>query len=173
MPSAKNNEILLKSRDILKEGKGFYFTDFTGLTVHTLEGLRRELKKHKGEYLVIKNTLGSIAFRDLGLDETMLKSVFVGSTGIAIAYDDPVVLAKILKETANLKIKGGYIEGSFYDTQAVTRLSRIPPKQMLIAQLLESRNIVGNLVGTLQGTIRNLIYTLDAVSTNMKGKEAK
>lgn len=173
MPSAKNNEILQKSRDILKEGKGFYFTDFTGLTVQTLEGLRRELKKHKGEYLVIKNTLGSIAFRDLGLEETTLKSVFAGSTGIAIAYDDPVVLAKILKDTSNLKIKGGYIEGSFYDTQAVTQLSRIPPRQMLIAQLLGSMNVAGNLVGVLQGIVRNLIYTLDAVSNNMKGKETK
>jgi len=169
MPSAKNTEVLQKSKDLLKEGKGFYFTDFTGLTVRTLESLRRELKNNRGDYLVIKNTLGDLTFREMGLEESAAKKVFVGSTGIAIAYDDPVVLAKILKETVNLKIKGALIEGAFYDTQAILRLSQISSKTVLYGELVGALNIIGNMVGVLEGALRNFLYTIEAI----RNKETK
>lgn len=168
MPSDKNVQGLEKSKQVLKEGKGFYFTDFTGITVQSLEHLRRELKKNHGEYIVIKNTLGSIAFRELGLDEVNAKRIFVGATGIAVAYDDPIVLAKILKDTSSIKIKGGMIEGSFYDTPAVIRLALTPPRDILIAGLVGTINLAGNLVGVLQGNLRDLVYTLEMMTKKEK-----
>jgi large subunit ribosomal protein L10 len=169
MPSQKNTQSLEKAKALIKDGKAFYFTDFTGLTVAKLEKLRRELKKNQGGYLVAKNTLGYLALKDFGLTEDQADKFFVGATGIAIAYEDPVVLAKILKETDNLKIKGGYIEGQYIDAAAVTRLSQIPSKKVLLGGVVGSLNIIGNFVYTLESILRSLVYTIEA----MKTKEVK
>jgi large subunit ribosomal protein L10 len=169
MPSQRNTQSLEKAKARLKAGKAFYFTDFTGLPVAKLEKLRRELKKNQGEYLVAKNTLGSLALKDFGLTEEKAGKFFVGATGIAIAYDDPVVLAKILKDTDNLKIKGGFIEGEYFDAAAVVRLSQIPSRKILLGGVVGSLNIIGNFVYTLESILRSLVYTIEA----MKTKEVK
>jgi large subunit ribosomal protein L10 len=168
MPSQKNIDYVHTTKEQLKSGKAFYFTDFTGLSVQNLEALRRELNKNSAAYLVLKNTLGYLAMKDLGFNDT-LRELFIGPTGIAIAYDDPVVLAKILKETKDLKIKGCYIQGTFFDANAVMRLSQIPSKDVLLSSVVGSLNLISNLVGVLEGILRNVIYTIDA----MKNKEAK
>lgn len=169
MPSQKNIEYVEKTKERLKSGKAFYFTDFTGMNVYALEQLRKELKANNGMYLVLKNTLGFIAVKDLGFDDTAFHQLFVGPTGIVIAFDDPLVLAKILTNTKNLKIKGGIVEGSFFDTQQVIRFSKIPSRDVLLSTLAGSLNIVGNFVNILEGLLRNLVYTLEA----MKKKEVK
>ncbi len=169
MPSQKNIEYLKKTKDILRTGKAFYFTDFTGLSVKNLESLRRELKKNNGNYLVLKNTLGFLVMKDMGVDETIAKQLFVGPTGIAIAFDDPIVLAKILTNRDNLRIKGSFIEGKFIDTNGVIQFSKIPSREALYSQLVGSLNMLGNFVNVLESMMRNLINTLEAV----RNKEAK
>lgn len=168
MPSQNNIKYIENIKERLKTGKAFYFTDFTGLSVQNLEKLRKELKKNRATYLVLKNTLGYLAMKDLGLDDS-IRELFIGPTGIAIAFDDPIVLAKILKRTENLKIKGCFIEGTFFGTNEVLKLSEIPSKDVLLSTLVGSLSIVGNLVGVFEGLLRNLIYTIDAI----KNKEEK
>lgn len=169
MPPQKNVEALEKTKERLKTGNAFYFTDFTGLSVKALEKLRIELKKNQGNYLVLKNTLGFLAMKDLGFDEKTIKELFTGPTGIAIAFDDPIVLAKILANHENLRIKGSFIEGKFFATEGVLEFSKIPSKNALYSQLVGSLNMLGNFVNTLQCILRDLITTLEAV----KNKEAK
>jgi large subunit ribosomal protein L10 len=168
MPSQKNLELLKKTRDVLKDGKAFYFTEFTGITVAKLETLRRELKKNQGTYLVVKNTLGLIAMKEMGFDDNMIGKIFTSATGIAIAYDDPIVLAKVLRDAENIKIKGGIIEGEFYDTSSVLRFSEIPSKFVLYGQLAGSLNLLGNLAGILEEIMRKFVHALEAVK-NQKG----
>lgn len=169
MPSANNRQNLEKAKTRLKDGKAFYFTDFTGMTVARLEKLRRELKKSRGDYLVTKNTLGQLALKEYGITDERLVGFFTGPTGIVVAYDDPVALAKILKETEDLKIKGGYVEGQYFDAAGVVRFAQIPSRSALLASVVGSLNIMGSFVYTLEGILRSLVYTLEA----MKNKEAK
>ena len=172
MPAQKKLEYVAKLKERLKDGKAYYFTDFTGLAVKNLEALRRELRKNSASYVVLRNTLGYLTMKDLGFDENAIGELFVGPTGIAIAFDDPVVLAKILSNVENLKVKGGIIEGQFVDTDGVSRLARIPPKEVLYSSLVGSINILGNFVGTLESMIRNLMSTLEALAEK-NNKEAK
>ena len=58
MPSQKNMDYLKKTKEKLKDCTALYFTDFTGLSVKSMENLRKELKKNNGNYIVLKNTLG-------------------------------------------------------------------------------------------------------------------
>ena len=169
MPSPSNIEYVAKTKERLKIGKAFYFTDFTGLSVQSLEKLRKELKRNSATYLVLKNTLGFLAMKDLGFNETAIQKLFVGPTGIIIAFDDPIVLAKILKNTQNLRIKGCYIEGTFFDASEVLRLSQIPSREVLLIMIVGSVNIIRNFVGVLENLLSNLIYTIEAI----KNKEEK
>ena len=171
MPSQKKFEYVEKVKERLKPGKAFYFTDFTGLTVKKMQVLRAELKKNKGTYLVLKNTLGFLAMKEMGFDEPSIRQLFIGPTGVAIAFEDPVVLAKILNDTEQLKVKGGFVEGEYLDSTKIVEFSKIPPRDVLYGQIVGSINVIANFVGTLESIIRNLMFTLEAIKE--KNKEAK
>lgn len=169
MPSQQNIAYLEKTKEKLASGKAFYFTDFTGLSVASIEKLRRELRKNHGLYLILKNTIGYLAMKDMGYEETTIKQLFAGPTGIAIALDDPIALAKIVTSHENLKVKGSIIEGKFFVTEKVFEFAKIPSKDALYSQVVGALNVMGNFVHVLEGMLRNIISTLDA----MKNKEAK
>jgi len=167
MPSQRNVETLKKSTEIMKNGKAFYFTEFTGLNVQQLENLRRELKKNQCNYLVIKNTLGLLALKNLGYEIESIKKIFYGPIGIAIAYDDPLIPTKILKEVRGLKIKGAFVEGNIYDAGGVAELAKIPSKTVLLQSVVGSLNILGNLVNTLNSIMQNFVYTVDEIKNKI------
>lgn len=169
MPSKQNIEYLEKTKKQLQKGTAYYFTDFTGLSVQNMENLRRELKKNNGNYIILKNTIGYLAMKEMGYDEVKVKLLFTGPTGIAIAFDDPIALAKIITTHENLKIKGSFIEGEYFVTDDVLRFSRIPSKNALIGQIVGSINVIGSFVHTLESIIRNFVGTIDA----LKDKEVK
>jgi large subunit ribosomal protein L10 len=171
MPSQKKFEYVEKVKERLKPGKAFYFTDFTGLTVKKMQVLRSELRKNKATYLVLKNTLGLLAMKEMGFDEPSIRQLFIGPTGVAIAFEDPVILAKILNDTDKLKVKGGFVEGEYFDSTKIVEFSKIPPRDVLYGQIVGSINVIANFVGTLESTIRNLMYTLEAMKD--KNKEVK
>jgi large subunit ribosomal protein L10 len=109
--------------------------------------------------------------KDMGFEDKSIQELFIGPTGLAIAFDDPVGLAKILNNTENLKLKGGFVEGEFLDTTRIVEFARIPPRELLYGQLVGSINVIGNFVGVLESVIRNFMYTLEAIKE--KDKEAK
>ncbi len=163
MASQKNIETLRRSMELLQNGKAFYFTEFTGLKVQQLERLRRELKKNQCNYLVVKNTIGLIAFKNLGYATESIKEQMFGPLGIAIAYDDPLVPTKILKDTQGLRIKCAFIEGLVYDAAGVAELAKIPSKNVVLQTLVGSLNIVGNLIYTLNCVLQNFVFTVDSI----------
>jgi large subunit ribosomal protein L10 len=169
MPSQQNKEYLQQTKDRLKDGTAFYFTDFTGLSVQHMETLRRELRKQKGNYVVLKNTIGFLAMKEMGFDEETIKTLFSGPTGIAIALEDPMALAKVITNHESLKIKGSFIDGKYFGADQVVAFARIPSKEVLYQQVVGSMNMIGSLVNVLEGIIRNLIGTLQGVHK----KEAK
>uniref|UniRef100_A0A7C6AG57 Large ribosomal subunit protein uL10 n=1 Tax=candidate division WOR-3 bacterium TaxID=2052148 RepID=A0A7C6AG57_UNCW3 len=167
MPSQRNVETLKKSTEMMKNGKAFYFTEFTGLNVQQLENLRRELKKNQCNYLVIKNTLGLLALKNLGYEIEPIKKILYGPIGIAIAYDDPLIPTKILKEVQGLKIKGAFVEGNIYDAGGVAELAKIPSKAVLLQSIVGSLNLLGNLVNTLNSIMQNFVYTVDGIKNKI------
>ena len=171
MPSQKKFEYVEKVKERLKPGKAFYFTDFTGLTVKKMQVLRSELRKHKATYLVLKNTLGFLAMKEMGFDEPSIRQLFIGPTGVAIAFEDPVILAKILNDTEQLRVKGGFVEGEYLDSTKIVEFSKIPPRDVLYGQIVGSINVIANFVGTLESIIRDLMHTLEAMKD--KNKEVK
>jgi large subunit ribosomal protein L10 len=137
--------------------------DFRGMTVDDANSLRAKLREAGGkqiEYRVTKNTLLKIATR--GTKHEPLAMHLEGPTAIAIAFDEPSAMAKVLvafaKENAKFRIKGGVVEGELVDPAGVAVLALLPSK-------LELR---GMLAGTLQSPLRNLAGTLQSLLGHLR-----
>lgn len=166
--TAEKEQLVLAMKEKLEKTKGAVFTSYRGLTVAQDTALRRKLREAGVEYRVVKNTLTRIAAKQANIEG--LDKHLEGTTAIAFSFQDPVAPAKIisnfLKETKTqaLEIKAGLVEGKVIDPSGVKALANLPPKEVLLAQMLAGMQspMVG-LVNVLQGTTRNLVYALDAI----------
>ena len=122
----------------LKAARMAIVTEYRGLSVAQMTKLRREVRQASGEYQVIKNTLVRRALADTAFGA--LERLLEGPNGWVFAYDDPVVLSKMLvkfvDDNDKFKIKGGVFEGEFMDPARVKVLSQMPSKPELQAKLL-------------------------------------
>src|SRR6266700_6692907 len=123
----------------LKSAKMAIVTEYRGLSVAQMTRLRREIRDASGEYQVIKNTLVRRALDGTAYGD--LERLLEGPNGWVFAYDDPVMLAKMLVKfvednNEKLTIKGGVFEGEFMDPAKVKFLARMPSKPELQAKLL-------------------------------------
>ena len=166
-------EIVEELREKVGRAQVGILADFTGLTVEAMGPLRRQLKDSQAELKVAKNTLLK---RAAGADSilTPIASDLKGPNALALGYADPVALAKILVKFAQdkplFKIKGGVLSGQTLTVADVEALSKLPAKEVILAQLLGVLQAVPtSLVTVLAGVIRNLLNVLVAIK-DQKGE---
>ncbi|MEM5948730.1 50S ribosomal protein L10 [Spirochaetia bacterium 38H-sp] len=153
-------------RELFKDGKGYIFTDYRGLTVEQITKIRNELREKNAVLKVIKNRYAKIAFSELEISD--LDEILKGPTAVAIAHDDAAPVAKVLydyvKETP-VKVKAGIIEGKLFGPEEVEAFSKLPSRLELIAMLMSAMNAPAqNFVYALNGVTTKLVRTLQAVA---------
>lgn len=166
MPRPEKVAIVEELKDKLSRSRGAILADYRGLNVKQVTELRSKLRAAGVEYKVVKNTLATIAAKELGLDD--LVEYLNGPTAVAFGYDDPVAPAKILadfaKENKALELKGGVLTGNVIDVDDVKALAELPSREELLAQVVRGMQApIAGMVNVLQGTIRNFVYALEAV----------
>ena len=133
--------------------------DYKGMNVPQVTELRRELRKAKAGYKVVKNTLAKRALK--GTTFEALSIHFEGTTAVAYTDKDPVGLAKALtgfmKNAPTLQIKAAVVQGQSLKPAEVSQLATMPGKPELYAMLL----------GTLQAPMVNLVRALSAVPRDL------
>ncbi len=171
MPTTQKEDTIAGVHDALKNSQGIVFTDYRGLTVAQVSDLRKKLRDADASFAVVKNTLFKRASEGLVDADPKLDETLNGPTAIAFAKSDPVSTAKILTDyiAANrntpLKIKGGLVGGKFFTPAQVDQLSKTPPREVLISQMLGAFNSpISGFVGTLNGILGNFVFTLQAVA---------
>lgn len=172
MPSEKvlqkKQEIVKELAEKLKAAPSGVLVDYKGIGVADDTALRKELRAGGVDYFVVKNTLLRLAAKEAGLEE--LDSVLSGTTAIALSTDDMIAPAKILGKFATdhkefFDIKIGFIEGNVISKEEVMALSKLPSKEVLIAQVLGGLNApISGLVGVLSGLQRGLVVALNAIA---------
>jgi large subunit ribosomal protein L10 len=139
----------------LRESTSTVVADYRGLNVAQVTLLRKQLREAGVEFQVLKNSLVSRAAASAELSE--LDSVLTGPTAVAFGTD-AVAPAKILSDFAKkndaLKIKGGIVDGRFYDAAQVKALADLPSREGLLSMLLS----------VLQAPVRNFALAVKAVS---------
>lgn len=133
----KKNEID-RLKEKFEKATTAVIAEYKGLKVSEITALRRALREVAGEYRVAKNTLIALAIE--GSPYLSLKELLTGQNGLVIGYGDAVGLAKIItqyaKEHDKFNIKGGMADGQFLAASRVERLSQLPSREILRAQLL-------------------------------------
>jgi large subunit ribosomal protein L10 len=170
-PKPEKVEAVRTISELLDRSSGLVLTDYRGFTVADKAELTRRLRGAGAEYHVVKNTLFRRAYGERGDDpSTMLE----GPTAIAFALEDPVAPTKVvldfMREKRKGVVKGGLVEGRLYDTEGVTKLSQLPPKPVLLAQVVGSiQGPLSGLVFTLQGVLGSFVRTLQAIHDQQAG----
>ncbi len=146
--------------------KGIVFTDYRGLNVEEITELRNSLRSAELEYKVVKNTLAKRAAEGTPVDAA--KDILMGPVGIAIGYDDPVLLVKKVlaynKGNEKLEIKGGIVEGSVCDVEQMKVISLLPPREVQLAMLAGAMNAPATkFAGLLSATVTRFAYALEAL----------
>ena len=128
MPSEKNQDELAQLTEKLDKAKAVYFTDFLGLDVSSITELRSEFFKASIEFKVAKNTLLKLAAENINLEG--LDDFLVGSTAIAISYDEPTAPAKVLKKFTEdhdkPEVKAILFDGEVLDGSEYLKFATLP-----------------------------------------------
>ena len=153
---AAKQQLVDEVAEKIKKAKSVVLVNHCGLTVEQDTAMRAELRKADVEYKVIKNKILVRALEKAGI--TGMESVFEGPTAVAFSYEDAIAGAKILvdngSKTKMLELKGGVIEGKASGVDEVKVLASIPPKPVLLSQL----------VGLLSAPMRNLAVVISEIA---------
>ena len=158
----------------LNTSKSMVMVDFKGITVEEITALRVKFREAGVDYVVLKISLVDLALKEVGIEG--LHHLLVGPSAFAFGMKDEVAPAKIISEfidqskSDKMAIKAGIVEGKVVDKAAVIALSKLPPREVLVARMMGSLNApVSNFVGVLSATLRSLVYAVDAVRKQKEG----
>ncbi len=162
----EKDKIVQEIREKVSRSQIGILTDFKGLKVEEMTRLRRQLQEVSAELKVVKNTLLRRAAADESPIGPMLAK-FTGPNALTLGYADPVALAKIMtkfaQEKPQLEIKAAVLSGQLLSAKDLEALSKLPAREVLLAQFLGLLNGVPTaLVTVLAGVIRNLLNVLVA-----------
>ena len=130
--------------------------DYRGLTVAEDTALRKQLREAGVVYKVYKNTMINFAIKDTEFAD--LAQHLEGPTAIAVCKDDATaaarVLAKFAKTAEALEIKGGVVDGIYYDAAGIAKIASIPSRDVLLSKLL----------GSMQSPITNFARVIKQIA---------
>ena len=175
MRKTEKAEIVQEIQERIGRSRFNILADFTGLKVAELTRLRRQVQEAEGELKVVKNTLLSRAAGDNN-PMASLSSHLSGPNAVTFGYGDPVGLAKVLikfaQEKPQFKLKAGVLSGQVLTVQELEALSKLPDREILLAQFLGVlQGVPTALVTVLAGVIRNLLNLLVALKDKKAASE--
>lgn len=167
------DEVLKAKQDVVQEiveklnrAQAMVLVDYRGLNVEQVTDLRNQYRQEQIDYKVYKNTMMRFALKEAGIDG--MDEYLTGPNAVAFSFEDPVAAAKVSQKYAKgndkLVIKAGVVDGKVIDKTGVEALAKLPPKEVLVAQVLGTLNApITGLATALQGTYGGLVRCLDQV----------
>ena len=180
MHRSDKERLVAELTERLRGAETLIVADYRGLTVTEIGDLRGKLLEHGASFSVVKNTLTRRAAEAAGAKD--LLALLDGPTAIAFLESDgdPVAVAKALEDAATktkvLVVRGGLLDGAEIGADDVKQLAKLPPTDVLRAQLVGA--LSGSLtavVGLFAAPMRELVGVLDARIRQLEetGEEAE
>jgi large subunit ribosomal protein L10 len=120
-----------------KNYESFYLVDFVNMPVNKTIELRREILKNSHVFKVVKNRLALRALKEDFPEE--IREQFTGPTALAFAPEDPVGLARLIKDFSIkhklLKVKAGIVEGRYLPGEDFFTVANLSSREDLLAKL--------------------------------------
>ena len=157
--------IVAEIAELLDGAAAAVVVDYRGLTVEQDTILRKQLREAGVTYKVYKNTM--IRFAAKGTAFEALEPHLEGPTAIAVSKEDATAPARILAEFAKkapkLELKGGVVEGTYYDQKGINAVATIPSREILL----------GRLLGSMQSPIANFARVIKQIAEKEEGGAAE
>lgn len=151
----QKKEEVTKLANKIKEAKLVLLTDYRGINVEDVTGLRAELRKSNTEYAVIKNNITKRALAEAGIEG--LEDKLVGPTAVIMSNEDYLEPSKAIyeftKKNDYYKIKGGVVDGKVMTAEEIITLAKLPSKETLLSML----------AGALLANIQKFAVAIDQV----------
>ena len=170
MKKAEKIEFVKDLTTELKGSSSVVLVDYAGLSVSMQQDLKSRLKEIGATMTVAKNTLFKLAAKGAKLSgEVSSDTALKGPTALILTKEDPIaplqIVAKFAEENDIPNLKVGIVEGSFQDKSALTALSKLPSKELLLTQVVGSVAApMYGIVGVLNANMQNLISILKQAS---------
>ena len=133
----KKEEFIKELNKDFNNYESFYLVDFVNMSVSKAIELRRELRKNSYVFKVVKNRLALRALKEDFPEE--LKEQFTGPTALAFAPEDPVGLARLIKDFSIkhklLKVKAGIVEGRYLPSEDFHTVANLSSREDLLGRL--------------------------------------
>jgi len=165
-PRADKVAIVEEITGKLNDSVAVFVSEYRGLSVGQLAGLRGPLRDAGAEHKVYKNTLARLAATNAGYDS--LHEHLLGPTALTFVTGDSVAAAKALVDQARatplLVIKGGVLGDSVMSADDVKALASLPSREELLARLAGAFQApLAKTAGLLSALPRNFAYGLNAL----------
>ena len=172
MPSQKNIDEVKVLTDKLETASAVYFTDYLGLDVESITNLRSEFFHASVEFRVTKNTLLKLAAEKMNIEG--LDNFLVGSTAIAISFDEPTSPAKVLKsftkEHDKPNVKAILFDGEVLEGSEYKKFANLPSKDELLSKFVIMLNSPMTILArTFRSPMENLVNVLN----NLKNEKSE
>ncbi len=172
MPTEKKIKEIEVLTEKFSNAKAIYLSDFKGMTVKQMTIFRKKMREAGLEYRVVKNNLAKRAIKKSNCAD--ITEFFTGPVAIAFSYEDPVIPAKLIKESKDdigLPIfKGGLLEGKIITADEAFAIAKLPSKEVLLAQ------VTGTFAAPLtnfMGIGKNIISSFIRVIISIKNSKEK
>ncbi len=143
-----------------------FLAEYWGLDVATLSDLRGKLRVVDSDFTVIKNRVFKKALQSPELSGSgceVLLDYIQGPLGVIYVRGDLGATAKavvdFMKDSDKFKIKAGLCDKALMEAKDFEAISKLPSREVLMAQLLSS----------MVGVHRNVLYVLSGVPRNVVG----
>ena len=166
MPTQRKIDQVKDLEDKLKKSTIVIGTEFRGVTVADMSAFRKKLRENKIDYMVVKSTLAARAGDAAG--KPNVREVLKGPTAIAFGYGEVVDPAKVITEhirasKIGITVTGAVLDGQVLAPADVQRLSTVPPRPVLISQLM------GNMKGPIAGLVYGLKFHVGGLTRVLDG----
>ena len=152
MTKTQKAEIIEVLTTEFKEAQAVVLCDYKGLSVSDLEELRSMARAKDAKVQVVKNTLATIALKNVDLEGIEIKD-----TNIFVWGEDSVATSKVVADFAKKNeifvIKSAYIDREAADAAKVEAFAKLPGREELLAML----------AATWMAPVANFTIGLDAL----------
>jgi large subunit ribosomal protein L10 len=167
MPTPKKEQTISQVREWYDQSVGLIFTEYRGLSVKNVTELRKRLRNAGAEYHVIKNKL---FHRAMAHNPNETASTYLsGPVATAFIFKDEPGCAKVISDFARehkiIVVRGGVFGGKSFTDKQIVALSKLPPREILLGQVLGCVQApLANVVGIMNEMIAGVARLVDAIA---------
>jgi large subunit ribosomal protein L10 len=172
MPTEAKRETVAELTEECRSATAMIVSEYRGLKVSQFGEIRRSLRKQNVSYHVVKNRLMVIAAKEAGSEAIAL--LLQGPTAVAFIKGDEGAAAKAVLDAFRthrmVKVTGAVIGNRVIDADGVTRLSMLPGRDVLRAQVAGAIAApMATMAGLFDAPLRDIAGLVQALADQGSG----